>query len=170
MEDETVVIRGQVLKAHPVMPSRVGGYWANPDQNYFIVICEDGETLDLTIGFTGKSPKGCAYRHPLATTTERQMDFNHTSPSGHKSWSTAQGVEHTFTIPRSKVLLTRDCGYSYPKVIIEGEEITLNTSGGSYRDGWGDFIYGSASSVVNGPLAWLTALEKIAIVKEVVNE
>ena len=165
-----IVIDGKVVNPNPAMPCKSGGYLANPDQKYFIVIMEDGETLDLTVGFTGNSPKGMAYRHPLAVSAERQMDFKHTSNSGHKSWSTAQGIEHTFTIPRSKVLLTRDCGYSYPKVLIEGEEITLNTSGGSYADGWGDFIYGSASTVVNGPLSWLAALEKIAIVKEVTNE
>jgi len=131
---------------------------------YGIHIVEPGETLDIKVGFT--KGDGLYYKNPLAVTNYKKFEFKHSNSSGAKWWTSEQGATHTFTVPRSSVSFCDDeTGYSYPKIMIGGEEIVLTTSGGGMAE-WIDWIYPEVETCVNGPLSWLAALEKIAIKKE----
>jgi hypothetical protein len=98
-------------------------------------------------------------------THEHEFWFKHDN-GGSKSWTSANGIEHTFVIPRSKIQLVREKGYSYPKIVIGGMTVTLNVSGGSGPanfPGWVDYIGETASTLVNLPMEVLQAIAETSV-------
>ena len=146
---------------NPTFPEQAGCYVLIEGQ-YAIDIRASGPNLILVVGYT-RGP-GLTFSHPNLLTHEHEFWFKHDS-GGSKSWTSANGIEHTFIIPRSKIQLVREKGYSYPKIVIGGMTVTLNVSGGSGArfPGWVDFIGETASTLVNLPMEVLRAIAEASI-------
>lgn len=143
-------------------PKLQGAYTLIPDE-YTVIVTEDGEYLTLVFGFTKR--EWWSYTHPnLVRSEEKMFEFKHDKP--YKHWTSEPGIEHTFMVPRDKVHFVRENGYSYPKLWINGQVITLNTSGGcgGKIKGWVDWIYpDGVSTLVDLDKATVNAVAAVAI-------
>jgi hypothetical protein len=108
---------------------------------YFVRLMEPGDYLIIDFPTWGKSP--LKFDHPNVLVREdRIYDIKHYAPGGGKWWEQKPGVSFWMAVPRSRIELLPEKGYSYVKVRIHGAEVVLNVSGGSDIGGrgWGDFI------------------------------
>jgi len=77
------------------------------------------------------------------TIAARQDTVFHTRaywPNGRKRWFQHAGRDFYFVIPRDRIALVFARGYSYVPVVINGQTLHLNVSGGTCDDGWTDFV------------------------------
>ena len=132
------------------------------DDKYYLVI-EKADEYAFIFPYT-KGNKGVAFTHPnIAGSRDNTLEFKHYHSDGGKHWTSESGVEHAVLVERSKIEFLKEKGYSYPKVRINGVTLTLNTSGGSYKDGWGDYIPKIISTCVNVPVTEFKAICDVAI-------
>lgn len=131
------------------------------------VVVAPGPYVVLKIGHRVKDA-GARFQHPNVIDRVRLTDywFKHSSNSGSKHWTTTKGVDHYFVFPKEIVLLDdSECGYSYPNVIINGQKIRLNVSGGGGggAPGWTDWISGITETSIGYPVRVLKALAEVAV-------
>lgn len=146
---------------NPTLPKEAGSYILIPDD--YAIQVEAGEYLDIVIGFTEKNKAGMGFSHPnIFDDKPVKMEFKHYHQNGSKSWTSEMGRDFTLRIPREQILLVRENGYSYPKVIINGETITLNVSGGGGKV-WTDWIHNGSHTVVNLPIKTVKAIAEVSM-------
>lgn len=149
------------------MPKEAGIYWLIPG-DYAIRLTNSGETIKLTLGYT-KGP-GLNYTHPKAVTLPKELWFKNDT----RGWWSEEGVEHTFVIPRNQVMFVCEDNASYPKVVIAGKSITLNTAaacGPGVFEGrnvhyWTVIILDDVTTLVNYHFEVLDAIAEVALTWE----
>jgi len=89
--------------------------------------------------------------HPnVVASSSRVFEFKHYRSNGGKFWTSKAGNEYYFVVPKEKIEILPEKGYSYPKVEIGGKLVVLNCSGGTTGDGgWEDWIGPVASTSIN---------------------
>jgi len=65
--------------------------------------------------------------------------FKHYRRGGSKFWTEKAGVDFYFAIPKDRIELVMERGYSYVKVLIGGKKFSLNVSGGGGKT-WTDYV------------------------------
>ncbi|MEI8351391.1 MAG: hypothetical protein WCG36_03660 [bacterium] len=84
------------------------------------------------------------FRHPNVWQTRcRVYELKQYLRSGAKRWRSRAGISHYLVIPRDRILLYLEKGYSYVRVLINGVLCSLNVSGGG-GEGWTDYVGASA--------------------------
>ena len=115
------------------------------------VVFGGGDYLLLDVGFELTKPLAHEANPNALAKRDKKFEFKHSAPNGSKWWTSSLGVTFLFAIPKENIQIVADtCGYSYPKIVINEQTITLNTSGGTIDGGgWGDFVGDAASTLIN---------------------
>lgn len=93
----------------------------------------------------------------------KKLEFKHYRDDGSKYWTSRNGIEYLFAVQKKDVRLLDKVTYSYPILVLPGgEQITLNTSGGTWAKGWADFIGNITDACVNHPQKTWAALNAIS--------
>lgn len=80
------------------------------------------------------------FRHPNVWQTRcRVYELKRYLRGGGKQWYSRAGISHYLVVPKDRIQLYREKGYSYVKVVINGVLVTLNVSGGG-GEGWTDYV------------------------------
>lgn len=108
------------------------------EPGYYVEL-PDSECLVVVAG-ANYPAAATRYDHP--NVAARQDEVFHTRaywPDGRKKWFQHAGRAFFFVIPRSRIALVFDKGYSYVPVVINGQAFRMNVTGGTF-DGWTDFV------------------------------
>jgi hypothetical protein len=97
---------------------------------------------------------------------KRILNFRTYYKSGAKRWYYKAGIDFLFAIPKDKILMVEEKGYSYVKIEIGGTPYCLNVSGGTGKDCWTDWITQGASIGVFKTLKELKSLAENSIIPE----
>jgi hypothetical protein len=105
----------------------------------YCVKIEQGDNLVVVVGADYGSPASL-FDHPnLAGKSPHIHEFKHYRHSGSKFWTARAGMDFYFVIPKNKIEMVAEKGYSYVPVLINGLKITLNVSGCGAKD-WVDWV------------------------------
>ena len=84
------------------------------------------------------------FRHPNVWQTRcRVYELKTYLRGGAKRWRSRAGISHYLVVPRDRIQLYLEKGYSYVRVVINGVLCSLNVSGGG-GEGWTDYVGASA--------------------------
>jgi len=85
---------------------------------------------------------GSRFEHEnICARIPRVYEFKHYHPNRGKWWSDKGGIDLYFIIPKERIEMVEEVGYSYPKIRIEDQTYTLNVSGGTFPEGdWTDTV------------------------------
>lgn len=122
----------------------------------------EGPCLVLQAG-ASLEHRAATFTHPNVLEREACVHhFKHSRPNGGKYWTAKAGVNFYFAIPKERILLHPEPGYSYVKAQINGAEVVFNVSGGSF-DGWTDWLSNPVASSVNHSKRVLNQLAEVAL-------
>ena len=132
------------------------------DKDEYHINIEPSEYQLIRVAFYSNKPAS-KFKHPnILATRKKVLEFKHYRKTGSKFWTSKAGVEHTIVIPRNKIKLIPEKGYSYVKAEINGVKVTFNVSGATVQ-GWTDFLGKTATISVNHPLKELKKLCEVAV-------
>lgn len=135
----------------------------NNEKEPYRISYQEGTNLLLVMGFHSNKP-AAKFSHPNIMATEKRIhEFKHYRKGGSKFWTAKSGVDHYLIIPRNKIIMLPEKGYSYVKTEINGVKISLNVSGGTCGKGWGDFFSSIVHTSVNHKLSDLKKVAEVAI-------
>jgi len=139
------------------MPAAAGSYQVI--DNYYVER-EEGDHLVLTAGAEiGRPGFGFDDAEKVAAMRDSGWEVKHYHSNGRKSWTEHAGREFFFVIPRKRIRLVCEKGYSYVPVQIGGKRLTLNVSGGTYPKGrWTDTVHRIADTSIGMPVGMLRHL------------
>jgi len=101
-----------------------------PDTEYFILVAGGNYPAAAT-----------RYDHPNVAAKQDKVFLTRSYwPNGSKRWCQHAGRDFYFVIPRDRIALVFAKGYSYVPVIINGQTLHLDVSGGTCNEGWTDFV------------------------------
>jgi len=127
-----------------------------------------GDCLILTAGANiGTAAE--YFRHPnIIAKIPRVFDLKHYHPYRGKWWTVKGGIDFLFAIPKSKIRVVEEIGYSYPKIRIGSETYSLNVSGGTFPENcWTDNVRQGSHVGIKCTLRTLRNLAKHGISPEV---
>lgn len=109
------------------------------EDNYYVQIANNTHFILVS---TGLYPEPSSrFVHPNMVAWQNESFETKTSwPSGRKKWFSHAGRAMYFVVPRERIGLIYEPGYSWVPVEINGCKFHLNVSGGTYRKGWGDWV------------------------------
>lgn len=146
---------------NPILMSDCGTEYI-VDEKYKVEI-EAGDYLILHMGFA-TSHAGSKFQHPnIAATSKVVHEFKHYRKGGSKFWTSKAGVDHILVIPRNKITLLPEKGYSYVPAEINGVKVKFNVSGGTSGDGWADWMHTNVHISVNHKMRDLRKLCEVAV-------
>lgn len=103
------------------------------------------------------------YDHPNVAARQDKVFFTRAYwPDGRKKWFQHAGRDYYFVVPRSKIGLVFEKGYSYVPVVINGQTFRLNVSGGTFN-GWTDFVRQQAHVGIDFTKKTLDLLAQVAM-------
>lgn len=146
----------------PALMSDVGDrYVVDAEDNYSIHICDPGEYQVIAMPFDEKrNPFGFHYEHPnIARSRTREEEVKHKQ----HDWRKHTITTHIFVVPRNRILMLPVKTYTYPKVEIGGEEVSLSTGGGTCGHGWTDYIYATTHTGIGPSKSELLAVAGAAV-------
>lgn len=104
------------------------------------------------------------FEHPnVAAFEDKVFETRAYWPSGRKKWFSHAGRDFYFIIPRRKIELVFEKGYSYVPVIINGLKLNFNVSGGTLGGGWGDWVRQFVHVGIGFTKAKLVKLAEVAV-------
>ena len=110
------------------------------------------------------------FDHPnILAKTSSILEFKHYHPKRGKWWTSKPGLEVAIIIPKNKIELIPECGYSYPEIRVAGEVIRLNVSGGT-TNGWTDWVRQGSHTSVYRSVKQLKAMCSVAMSPEEVRD
>jgi len=110
----------------------------NGDEKYTVVLPE--EDYLIVVAGTFYDSAGSRFEHPnIAAKQNRLYEFKHYRRNGSKFWTSKTGLDFLFVIPKDKILLVNEKGYSYVPIFINGKDFHINTSGGGAAE-WTDWV------------------------------
>lgn len=137
------------MKAKPINPALIGPTLQDCGDRFSLaadyqIAFEPGRHLVVEAGgwITAATAR---FRHPNVWQTRcRVYELKTYLRGGGKRWHSRAGISHTLVIPRTRILLYLEKGYSYVRVLINGVPATLNVSGGGGGT-WVDYVGTRAS-------------------------
>lgn len=152
---------GKVIRK-PTLLSKCGTRVTIDKKDRYDIAIEDGEFLVVNMGFSANKA-GARFTHPnIAATSKSVHEFKHYRNNGSKFWTSRAGINHYFVIPRNKITLLPEKGYSYIKAEINGVKVSFNVSSGG-TNGWTDFLRTFTSTSVNHKLSDLKKVAEVAV-------
>jgi hypothetical protein len=100
----------------------------------------EGDYLFLTISAFYGSPAFNFNHKNILHSENKIMEFKTYLSNGGKRWTQKAGKDFLFAIKKDKIYMVEEEGYSYVKVIINGEKYSLNVNGGTNGSCWVDFV------------------------------
>jgi len=142
------------------MPMKSGGTYhiQFPEEDYLVLVAG---------GNVGTAAE--KFDHPnVAIRTPKVFDLKHYQRNRGKWWTTQAGIDFFFVIPKSKIELIEEVGYSYVKVRIGTEKYSISVSGGTFPEGdWTDVVRHGSHIGIQHTLKSLRNLSKEALSPEV---
>lgn len=85
---------------------------------------------------------GSRFEHEnICARVPRVFEFKHYHPNRGKWWSDKGGIDLYFIIPKERIEMIEEVGYSYPKIRIGDQTYNLSVSGGTFPEGdWTDTV------------------------------
>lgn len=124
-----------------------------PDTEYFILVAGGNYPAAAT-----------RYDHPNVAARQDKLFLTRSYwPNGRKRWFQHAGRDFYFVIPRDRIALVFARGYSYVPVVINGQTLHLNVSGGTCDDGWTDFMRQQVSVGIQFSKQKLDLLAEVAL-------
>jgi hypothetical protein len=157
--------RRKTMKLHEIgteftMPMKSGGTYhiQFPEEDYLILVAGGN------IGTAAEK-----FDHPnVAVRAPKVFDLKHYQRNRGKWWTTQAGIDFLFVIPKSKIELIEEVGYSYVKVRIGTEKYTISVSGGTFpEEDWTDIVRQGSSIGIKHTLKSLRNLSREAMSPEV---
>lgn len=140
----------------------------NSKKDRYQVQIEEGENQIVVMGFLANKPAS-NYKHPnISATVKRIHEFKHYRKHGSKFWTSRAGVDHYLVVPRNKITLLPEKGYSYVKAEINGVKVSFNVSGGT-GNGWTDWLGTIAHTSVNHKLSDLKKIAEVSIRQDITD-
>ena len=123
-----------------------------PDTEHFIIVAGANYPAATT-----------HYNHPNVAARQDKVFYTRAYwPDGRKKWFQHAGKDFYFVVPRNKISLVFEKGYSYVPVVINGQKLHLNVTGGTL-DGWTDFVRQKAHIGINATKKVLDLLAEVAL-------
>ena len=124
-----------------------------PDTEYFILVAGGNYPAAAT-----------RYDHPHVAAKQDKVFLTRAYwPDGRKRWCQHAGRDFYFVVPRSRIALVFTKGYSYVPVIVNGQTLHLNVSGGTSDGGWADFVQQQVSVGIGFTKRKLDLLAEVAV-------
>jgi hypothetical protein len=146
--------------------SEINGEWAvdSTDGGYRVLV-ETGDHLILVAGATYGTP-AANFQHPNIAARKCEVhEFKHYCQSGRKFWTARPGVNFYLVIPKDRIEMVNERGYSYVPIKINGHKLVLNVSGGGSfgHAGWTDWVHRVVHTSVGFSKKTLKLLADVAI-------
>ena len=127
-----------------MLMSETTGEWVvdTADGGYRVLI-DPGDHLILVAGATYGTP-AASFQHPNIVARKCEVhEFKHYRRAGSKFWTARPGVNFCLVIPKDRIEMVPERGYSYVPVKINGQKLVLNVSGGGSfgHAGWTDWVH-----------------------------
>ncbi|NLS97529.1 MAG: hypothetical protein GXX96_35770 [Planctomycetaceae bacterium] len=123
-----------------------------PDTDQFVVVAGANYPAAAT-----------RYDHPnVAAMQDKVFHTRAYWPDGRKKWFQHAGRDFYFVIPRNKISLVFQKGYSYVPVVINGQTFRLSVTGGTFN-GWTDFVGQKAHIGIDATVKVLNLLAEVAM-------
>jgi hypothetical protein len=149
------------MRTEPILVSDCGPLLVLDDKDNYQIEIEPGNYQVVVMGFRSNKP-AARFKHPnILATVKRIHEFKHYRKQGSKFWTAHAGIDHYLVIPRNKILLMPEKGYSYIKAEINGVKVSFNVSGGG-GGVWTDYLGTVAHIAVNHTLSDLKKLAEVA--------
>ena len=122
----------------------------------------DSDHLVLTIGaIVGSRPAGFEHAN-IAAKAHQVFEFKHESRRGRKWWTAQPGIEFYFVVPKDRIELIEEPGYSYVPVTIGNAPYCISCSGGTDRGGWTDWVRRHASLLLATKIGYMKPVVEAA--------
>lgn len=122
----------------------------------------DGQYLVITTGYTiNKINKKVKFDN-VYRINKKIFNFKKYYRNGSKKWSAEAGIEFILIIPKDKIYILPEKGYSYIPIEINGVKIFLNVCGGGSAN-WTDYLSPVSDSSVNIPIKNLKKICEVAV-------
>lgn len=130
-----------------------------PDDPQYYINSAEGDNL-LIIASVIADKRNASFDHPNVLLHRPEvLEFKYYRHNGGKYWVAKPGIAFYFLVPKDRIELVPEQGYSYVKVLIGGKKFTLSVSGGtSGNGGWCDYIGNVAHIGVGHPVRDLKTL------------
>ena len=152
-----------------MLMSEVNGAWVvdAADGGYRVLVAS-GDHLVLMAGATYGKP-AAGFRHPNVVARKCEVhEFKHYRKAGSKFWTARPGVNFYLVVPKDRIEMVPEKGYSYVPVKINGQKLVLNVSGGGGcgYPGWTDWVHRVVHTSVGFPKKTLKLLADVALSPE----
>jgi hypothetical protein len=144
---------------HPLLPITSTRLQVLPG---YVIDFDPEEYVTIVMGQTIERPAARFQHSNLVAAQPKVFYFKHYLANGRKRWTNKVGIDLYFVVPKSQILVMAKEGYSYPEVVIGGEIIRLNVSGGG-GDPWVDWIRCVSHASVNYPVKSLRAVAQTSL-------
>jgi hypothetical protein len=114
-------------------------YTVDADDNYTVEFSPHEHIVLRASALWGTAASRFQHNKMVACQTTI-LEFKHEARNGRKHWTAKPGIEFWFVVPKAKLELVREKGYSYVPVKLNGVSFRLNVSGGSGKGGWTDWV------------------------------
>ena len=132
------------------------------DTEYFVKFSPEPYII-LVAGFKA-SNAGFDFNHPNILAKQYSIfEFKHSRSNGSKFWTNCLGVDLHFAVPKEKIDVVVDKGYSNVPLMLNGERFILNVGGGTSGVIWTDVVHRIEHTNVNMNKKLLNAIASIAI-------
>jgi len=149
-----------------MLMSEVDGEWVvDPADGGYRVLVAPGDHLVLMAGASYGKP-AAGFRHPNIVARKCEVhEFKHYRKAGSKFWTARPGVSFYIVIPKDRIEMIPERGYSYVPVKINGQKLVLNVSGGGGcgYPGWTDWVHRVVHTSVGFPKKTLKLLADVAL-------
>jgi len=128
--------------------------------------------LCLCLTATADHP-GARWEHPkVVSRVCRILEFRRDLPNGGRHWTRKAGLDFSLIVPKAALALVAEPGYSYPKIQIGGERVTLNASGGGggVAGSWTDYVGVNVHTLTNLAVRTLNAVADATLTVEEARE
>jgi len=149
-----------------MLMSEITGEWVvDPADGGYRVLIDPGDHIVLVAGATYGTP-AANFRHPNIVARKCEVhEFKHYRKAGSKFWTARPGVNFYLVVPRDRIEMIPEKGYSYVPVKINGQKFVLNVSGGGGcgYPGWTDWVHRVVHTSVGFPKKTLKLLADAAL-------
>jgi len=135
------------------------------EEDYHVELPE-GDYLLVSAGLEYGSSAAKFDSDKILRVQRRVHEFKHYA-NGRKWWTQKPGIDILMAIPKSKILMLPEKGYSYVPIEIGGIRLALNVSGGTgVGKGWTDIVHQGSSIGVFRAKKNLKILAEYAVIPE----
>jgi len=172
MDTITQVLNGSILNetiapskivTAPILLSNCPSRITIDEKEKYDIEIEAGDYLVVVMGF-GVDKAASRFKHPnISASYKKVHEFKHYRKNGGKFWTSKAGIDHVFVIPRDKITIIPEMGYSYIKAEINGVKVVFSVSGGSCRGGWADYLNNTTHTCINHKLEDVKKIAEVSV-------